>query len=249
MLKSTDIIYSDENYVIINKPAGLLVHPSYLDKHESQSAMKQTRDLLGKWVYPVHRLDRPTSGVLVFGLSSEAAAALVKEFTERKVKKQYVALVRGYTEDKGSINHPLKELWDKMTDRSSSRDKPAQEAVTDYITLERIELPFAVRPHPTSRYSLVSAAPQTGRQRQIRRHFKSIFHPIIGDAKHGDGHHNRMLQEKYGLNRLMLHSNRISFNDPFSNKLITAEASWPEDFSSLLARMGFAMQSKMLTEI
>ncbi|MFZ5949226.1 MAG: pseudouridine synthase [Candidatus Rifleibacteriota bacterium] len=240
MLEQGSIIYRDEFFVAVNKPAGLLVHPSFLDRHESECAMKQLRDLLGQWVYPVHRLDRPTSGVLIFALSSEAASLLCDEFFQHEAQKSYLALVRGHTEDEGLIDHPLKEIWDKMTDRKVKKDKPAQEAQTSYKTLNRVELPIAVRPHPTSRYSLVEAQPLTGRQRQIRRHFKSIFHPIIGDPKHGDGWHNRMLAEKFGLSRLMLHSWQLAFRHPITKATVSIKADPPVEFVSLLEKIGIS---------
>lgn len=202
--------------------------------------MKQVRDLLGQWVYPVHRLDRPTSGLLIFALSSEAAAALVEKFTQRQVKKEYLALVRGFTPDQGLIDHPLKEIWDKMTDRETAKDKPAQEAITEYHTLDRVELDIAMPPHPTARYSLIKVHPLTGRQRQIRRHCKSIFHPLIGDPKHGDGAHNRMFKERFGLDRLMLHASSLEFVHPFTGQLVQLSAPVPESFSEILKKIGLS---------
>lgn len=240
MLSIEDLVFRDENYVIVNKPSGLLVHPSFIDKYETESAMKQLRDLLGQWVFPIHRLDRPTSGALVFGLSSEAAAKLGEEFSQRNVDKVYIALVRGYTDPQGIIDYPLKEIWDKMTDKDKNRNKPAQEAITEYSTLGKVELPIAVAPHPSSRYSLVAIRPKTGRQRQIRRHFKHIFHHLIGDPKHGDGNHNKMLKLNFGCARLMLHSFSISFINPYSGNFIRAIAPIPDNFNSVLEGMGLA---------
>ncbi len=200
--------------------------------------MKLLRDQIGRWVYPIHRLDRPTSGILIFGLSSEAAAALAGQFSLRTVKKRYLALVRGYTNDNGIIDKPLKELWDKMTDSDAARDKPAQEAITEYRLLEKIELNIPMPPHPSARYSLIEVLPHTGRQRQIRRHLKSIFHPIIGDPKHGDGAHNRMFKEHFGLQRLMLHALQLDFTHPFSGKAIEIKAPVPGNFSEILQKIG-----------
>ncbi len=239
-LNPSSIIFRDEFFVAVNKPAGLLVHPSFIDRHESECAMKQLRDLLGQWVYPVHRLDRPTSGVLIFALSSEVASLLCDQFFQHETQKKYLALVRGYTDDEGLIDHPLKEIWDKMTDRKVKKDKPAQDAQTVYKTVSRVELPIAVRPHPSSRYSLIEAQPLTGRQRQIRRHLKSIFHPIIGDPKHGDAWHNRMLTEHYGLSRLMLHSWNLNFNHPVSQETVSIKADPPGEFMTLLEKIGIS---------
>ena len=134
------IIYQDEYIVAINKPAGLLVHASLIDKHETQNALQILRNFLGRVVYPVHRLDKPTSGVLVFGLSSDSAKKLSEAFMNRDVEKKYLGLVRGFTEEFGVINHPLKDLWDKMTDKKKSKLQEAREAITEYRLLEKIEL-------------------------------------------------------------------------------------------------------------
>lgn len=238
-ITAENLIYRDSFFVAVNKPEGLLVHPSFIDKNEKESVMKQLRDLIGQWVYPIHRLDRPTSGALIFGLSSEAASGLGEYFSRRQVSKTYLAVVRGFTAPHGIIDRPLKEIWDKMTDRESSRNKEAQDALTEFDTLENVELPIAIPPHPTSRYSLVKVRPHTGRQRQIRRHFKSIFHPIIGDPKHGDGNHNRMFRERFGLYRLMLHSYSLEFIHPFTGEPTTIIAELPQSFAAVATNAGF----------
>lgn len=233
------IIYQDEYIVAINKPAGLLVHASLIDKHETQNALQILRNFLGRVVYPVHRLDKPTSGVLVFGLSSDSAKKLSEAFMNRDVEKKYLGLVRGFTEEFGVINHPIKDLWDKMTDKKKSKLQEAREAITEYRLLEKIEIDVPVRPHPTSRYSLLEITPLTGRNRQIRRHMKHIFHHMIGDHQHGDGFHNRMLSEKYGLNRLMLHAKELTFTHPATGDKMTLKADLDIDFMSLLFKLGF----------
>lgn len=238
MLSDSDIIYRDECLVVISKPAGLLVHPSYIDKSETESAMKQLRDHIGRWVYPIHRLDKPTSGVLVFALSSEIARTLSDAFMGREVVKTYLALVRGYTKEAEVIDYPLKDIWDKMTDADKSKDKPARDAVTEYMRLATAELLIPVRPHPSARYSLLQVTPHTGRNRQIRRHMKHIFHPIVGDHQHGDGFHNRMLLEKYGCSRLMLHAHMITFAHPVSGETLRLTAKIPDDFAQVLANIG-----------
>ncbi len=237
-LAPNDIIFQDDSLVIINKPAGLLVHPSYIDKNETESAMKQLRDMIGHWVYPAHRLDKPTSGILVFSLSSELARQMTESFSGREVKKTYLAMVRGWTKEHEIINYPLKDLWDKITDPDRLKENPAREAITEYRRLATAEVPVAVRPHPVSRYSLLLVTPHTGRNRQIRRHMKHIFHPIIGDHQHGDGHHNRMLAEYAGLRRLMLHALSIEFCHPATGELLSFEAPLPDSFLSVLQRVG-----------
>ncbi|GAB4275158.1 MAG: tRNA pseudouridine(65) synthase TruC [Candidatus Rifleibacteriota bacterium] len=248
MLTEQDIIFQNKHYVAINKPHGLLVHPSMLVKHETECAMKQLRDLLGQWVYPVHRLDRATSGVLIFGLTSEAASKLAVKFSNREVRKEYLALVRGFTANEATIAHPLFEIRNRLTGRPKAREKPPQEAVTRYKTIEHIELPIPMAPHPTSRYSTVLAIPETGRQQQIRRHFKHIFHPIIGDPKHGDAKHNRLFAERFACNRLMLHSRLLGFIDPFSGNQETIIAPLDTSFSEVIVRAGFNLEKMLIMQ-
>ncbi len=230
-----NVLYQDQHFLAINKPSGLLVHKTDLAAGTSENAMELLRDQLGQWVYPVHRLDRPTSGVLLFALSEESAKAIQPAFTEHAIQKHYLALVRGFTEQQGVIDHALAPLWDKKTDFLSQQNKPAQTAITHYETGEHFELPIRVGKHSSSRYSLVKAAPQTGRSRQIRRHFKHIFHPIIGDTAHGDGKHNALFREKFGCHRLLLHAASLAFVHPFSQQPILIEAAPDEAFETIVS--------------
>ncbi|WP_420229378.1 pseudouridine synthase [Psychrobacter sp. ER1] len=187
-----EIIYEDEYIVAINKEAGLLVHRSWLDKGETRFAMQLTRDAVGCHVFPVHRLDKPTSGVLLFAKSSAVARSLTEAFTERKVTKQYLAVVRGFMSEQGTVDYALSFKPDAIADKFANLDKPAQEAVTHWQSLAQIELPFAVsKKHATSRYSLVRLTPETGRKHQLRRHMRHVFHHIVGDTSHGDIRHTR----------------------------------------------------------
>lgn len=231
------ILYQDEYIVVIDKPSGLLVHRSMIDKHETRFALQLVRDQIGQYVYPVHRLDKPTSGVLVMALSSEIAAKLTVQFSEKLIKKKYIALVRGYTQESDCIDYPLKEMLDKMTDKKAQQDKLAQEAITEYQTLWQGELPIAVGRYPTSRYSLISLMPQTGRKHQLRRHMKHIFHPIVGDTTHGDGKHNTMFREQFNLERLLLVAKEMTFEHPVSNEQITIKASLCDEFLDVLAKI------------
>jgi len=159
------IIYQDQHLVVIDKPSGLLVHRSRLASDAKVFAMQLLRDQLGQHVYPLHRLDRPTSGLLVFALDSDTARLVNEQWAERSVEKTYHAVVRGYVDDGGIIDYPLKEELDKIADKDARGDKEAQQAVTEYRCLKRIELPFKVsKKHDTSRYSLVELKPKTGRK-------------------------------------------------------------------------------------
>ncbi|MEW7864776.1 tRNA pseudouridine(65) synthase TruC [Aeromonas diversa] len=236
-----ELLYQDDWLVAVNKPSGLLVHRSWLDKHETRFAMQMTRDLIGgRHVYPVHRLDRPTSGVLLFALDPQTARTLTEAFANRQVHKEYLALVRGWVPEQGLIDYPLKEQLDKIADAFSSPDKPAQDAVTSYRRLQRVELPHAVsKKHPTSRYSLVRLHPHTGRKHQLRRHLDHIFHPIIGDTTHGDGRHNRFFKQELGSDRLLLISRNLSFTHPVLKVPMRIQAPLGREVLALFERLGW----------
>ena len=220
-----DIIYQDDCLVAVNKPSGLLVHRSMIDRHETRFALQLVRDQIGQRVYPLHRLDKPTSGVLLFALSPDMAREMGKQFEANQVKKTYLAVVRGFAPDSGVIDHALKEQLDKMTDRKARLDKPPQEAVTEFRCLAQVELPIAIDRYPQSRYSLVEAKPRTGRKHQIRRHMKHIAHPIIGDAKHGKGRHNRYFAEHFDANRLLLACTEMEVQHPITGENLLLKAS------------------------
>lgn len=233
------ILFRDEHCIAVNKPAGLLVHRSLIDRHERRFAMQLLRDQIGQRVYPVHRLDKPTSGVLLFGLSSEAAQRLSASFSARGVAKTYLGVVRGHTEAQGLIDYPLKEQLDKMTDRRARRDKAPQPAVTAYRRLAVCELPYAVDRYPSSRYALLELRPQTGRKHQIRRHLKHIFHPLIGDTTYGNGKHNRLFRERFACPRLLLHAASLSFVHPYSGADCQLHAPLEDCFLHLLDELGW----------
>lgn len=230
------VLFQDEHLVVLNKPSGLLVHRSMIDRHETRFALQIVRDQIGQYVYPVHRLDKPTSGILIMALSNEAARNLGAQFTTNKVEKEYLAVVRGYAETSGIINHPLKEELDKIVDKDAQQNKPAQAAITEYMTLDKIEIPYEVEGYPTSRYSLIKACPKTGRKHQIRRHMKHISHPIIGDANHGRGKHNRFFQKQFNVNRLLLACTGISFKHPITESKIHVSCPVDGEFLSLLEK-------------
>ena len=232
------ILYQDADYVVVSKPAGLLVHRSLLDRGETQFAMQLVRDQIGQHVFPVHRLDRPTSGALIFALSSGAARLMSEEFSARRVAKTYWAVVRGVPPASVRVDYPLREELDAMTDVISEKD--AQSAVTEVWLLGSVELPFAVDRYPTSRYSLVEARPWTGRKHQIRRHLRHLGHPIVGDITHGVGKHNRFFEEHFKIRRLLLASVAVSFAHPVSGEMISVRAPLAEDFCRLLVAMGWS---------
>jgi len=229
-----DILYKDEHLVIVNKPSGLLVHKSPIDKGETQFALQMVRDQIGEYVYPVHRLDKPTSGVLIFALSSEVAKLLSDDFRANLIKKEYMAVVRGYTEYEALIDYDLKVILDKKADRDRSDNKEPQSAQTYYERLAILELPFPVSRYPVARYSLVKFFPKTGRKHQLRRHAKHILHPIVGDTKYGRTEHNNLFREKFHCHRLLLHANRVSFTHPITKKYLVVDARMDEVFRKII---------------
>ena len=225
-----EILYKDEYYIAINKPSGLLVHKSMIDRHEIYFAMKMLRDQIGQWVYPVQRLDKPTSGVLLFALDSESARLMSEEFKAKNIEKKYIAIVRGYTQEEGFIDYPLSVKLDKIVDKKASQEKEAEEAQTFFKRLAIVELNHVVGRYDKTRYSLVELSPKTGRKHQLRRHMKHLSHHILGDTKYGRGEHNKMVREQYNCHRLMLHASSLEFFHPYTKKRILLQADTDESW-------------------
>jgi len=213
-VETLTVVHLDEALVAVHKPPGLLVHRTALDSKAEDFLLQRLRRQLGQRVYTVHRLDRPTSGVLVFGLTPAHARTLSASFEQRRVEKRYLAVVRGYLEKTGCVDYPLQD----------EPEQPLREAVTDYRCLARVELPVAVSRYPTSRYSLALVLPRTGRYHQIRRHFHHIHHPLIGDTTHGEGRHNRLFRKRFGVHRLLLHAVALGFPHPDTDAWINVTA-------------------------
>jgi tRNA pseudouridine65 synthase len=229
MPQPLSLLYRDDNYIAVDKPAGMLVHRSWIAEEETVFLLQTLRDQIGQRVYPIHRLDRPTSGVILFALSSAAAHTMCQVFEQREIKKEYLAIVRGYTDECGHIDYPLRE----------EPHKPEQQAITDYRRLATVELPIPIGRYTTSRYSLLQVTPVTGRMRQIRKHFHHIFHPLIGDTSHGEGRHNRLFREQFDCHRLLLHAQRLTLPHPNNGALLTIEAPLPAEFALLFAAFGW----------
>jgi tRNA pseudouridine65 synthase len=196
------VLHRDADLVAIDKPPGLLVHPSGLDAHERVTALQLLRDQLGERLSPLHRLDKGTSGVLLFARHAGAARSWGLAFEAGEVRKGYLALVRGWPPAEGEIDASL-----ARDPELPSAGQPRLPAVTRYRRLACFEWPLAVDArHATSRYALMEVEPLTGRRHQIRRHFKHIAHPLVGDATHGKGAHNRAVSAWLGVARLWLHA-------------------------------------------
>lgn len=239
MPEALPILYADSHYVAVDKPAGLLVHRTELDPGETRFAVQILRDQLGRRVYPVHRLDKPTSGVLLFALSPGDAELLGREFREGRVHKSYLAVVRGHSPEGGAIEHDLEGSGAAGTPPAAA--KPARRmARTVYTRLAAIELPVAVDRYPTARYSLVLCQPETGQRHQIRRHMKHLGHPIIGDVRFGKGPHNRYFREALGCGRLLLAAAEVRFTHPVTAVAVQVVAPLDAAFAGVLEAFGWS---------
>ncbi|MFY0606006.1 MAG: pseudouridylate synthase [Cyclobacteriaceae bacterium] len=225
-----EIIFQDENIIAINKPPGLLVHPSPIARNADEFAMQMLRDQIGQHVYPAHRLDRKTSGVLLFGLNKESHKLLQQIFAEKLMQKVYYAIVRGYIGKSGVIDYALRNESGKL-----------QDAVTQYERIATAELQVPFGRHSTSRYSLVKLMPETGRMHQLRKHMAHIRHPIIGDRPHGCNKQNKLFKEKWDLEEMMLHAHQLSFNHPYTKENLDLRASFPSEFIRIASVMNFSL--------
>ena len=223
MVKPLEILYQDDCLIAINKPHGLLVHRSPIAADASEFAVQLLRNQIGQKVYPVHRLDRKTGGVLLFALNEEINRAMQQAFMNKDVTKKYLAIVRGFAPEKGTIDYAL-----------TTEDGKVQDAITHYQTLRHFEIPVPFGKFDTSRYSFVEVNPETGRMHQIRKHFAHIFHPIIGDRPHGCNKQNKLFLEKWNMNTMLLHASELSFVHPVSQELMTIGASIQSDFERVI---------------
>lgn len=238
------ILYQDDYIVAVDKPPGLFVHRSFMDKDEIYFALQLIRDQIGQYVYPLHRLDRPTSGVLLFALSQEVARLMGQAFTERQVNKTYYALTRGFLTGAGVIEHPLKEKLDALGDKNVSKDKAPQDAETAYESIATASLPIALGKFSSVRYSLVKCQPKTGRRHQIRRHLAHLRHPIIGDINYGDNKQNPFFGQHFGFRRLMLFAQNVSFIHPITGKNISIDADFDQQWQHISSLLGWKLPEK-----
>lgn len=218
-MPAIELLHVDADVVVAQKPSGLLVHRGWDD--DDDVAMFRVRDALGQHVHPLHRLDRGTSGALVFARSREAAATLARAFEEGRVDKRYLALVRGRPEDAGVIDHPIPKR----------EGGPRVPAVTRFRVLGRSSV---------DRCSLVLAMPETGRLHQVRRHLHHIDHPIVGDVNYGSGVINRHYRATYALHRLALHAVCVAFDHPTTGARIRVVAPVPDDLATALQALGLS---------
>ena len=220
------VLYEDTECLIVNKPSNILVHHSHYARNiETASLTELVREAGFPNASPVHRLDHKTSGALLLAKEAQFVQAFQELFTSDNLRKTYLALLRGHVADSGIIDTPVKN------ERGNYK-----EALTHFRCLEHYELAVAIQPYATARYGLVEFTPKTGRLHQLRIHANKISHPIIGDPKHGNRHHNHHFQLEWGLPNLFLHAEKLVFRQPFSRELIQGNAPLPafwERFFSL----------------
>ncbi len=224
-----NIIYEDEDCIAINKPCGIMVHPTKITE-DKIFLMQLLRDQIGQRVFTVHRLDRPTSGVLLFGKSAEAASRISEKFRNQEVKKEYRAIVRGYLEEKGIINYPI----------ANKKFAEPQRAVTLYKNLAQVSYPAAIGPYPSARYTYLALFPQTGRRHQLRKHLAHLRHPIIGDKRYGDIQHNKYFFEQLNAPHMLLHAKSLTIEIQ-TDRLIHIEAPLQQHFTHCLETLGLSI--------
>lgn len=233
-----EIVYEDEGIIVINKPNKMLVYPSPIAKNCHWFATKELAKLGYSDLHTVHRLDRPTSGVLLFAKNKEMAITFSQLFKEKAIKKTYLCMVRGHTEDEGMIDKELKKDGEGVL----------QHALTKYRTLDKITVDMEISKYPQSRFSFLEVEPISGRMHQIRRHLAHLRHPIIGDKRYGDRHYNRYMKEVMEMENLLLHAYRIEFIHPLTQERMKIQAPIPKVMEKILADLGFSKSEVLLRE-
>lgn len=211
-LSAEAVCFRDDHIVAVAKPSGMVVHRGWAN--DGVPLLQAVRDAIGQYVYPIHRIDRGASGVVLFALSRDAARVLGMALAAGEFIKTYVALTRGVPAA-GVIDHSLQD------------EAGAVQAARTSV---------AVR-HDWGRYALVEAVPHTGRTHQIRRHLKHVSCPLIGDVRYGKGPYNRLFRAHYGLARLALHAESLAFAHPHSGARMVVTAPLPSDFAACVAQL------------
>jgi tRNA pseudouridine65 synthase len=233
-----EIIFQDEHLVAVNKPAGLLVHRTNLAKDEEDAVVQRLRDQTGKWVFPVHRLDRGTSGVLVMAFSPDVARQLSVQFAEAQTQKIYHCLVRGFCEGSGVIDYPLAKLNEQKGRSRFKIEGTEKEAETHFTSQERYQLPVPVSRYDSMRLSWIEVAPKQGRKHQIRRHFKHLLNPLVGDSCYDCRHINKVAKEIWPEDfRLMLHASSLEFRHPMTEQQLILKAPISEKITNILNQL------------
>lgn len=226
--ETLELLYLDDRLCAIAKPPGIMVHRTGIST-DRVFLVDLLRERLERRVWTVHRLDRATSGVLLFVLDIEMAADVGRLFEAGAITKRYLAVVRGWLDEVGEIDKPL----------TGARNK-TRDALTHYRCLGTTELPVPIPPHETARYSLALIEPKTGRTHQIRRHLNHISHPIVGDVNHGDRRHNRVFRARFGCHRLLLHAISLEFKHPATGQPLNIQGTPSDDFLEVGSALGWS---------
>ena len=230
MIAPIDIVFDDEAVLAVNKPAGLLVHRSSIAADERDFLLDRLQTQVGGPLFLAHRLDRATSGVVLLAKSRAVAGELGRQFMRRSVVKRYLAVVRGWPDAEGTIDHALPDVRERS---------PRKPALTRWRTLATTTVPIEMGRYPEQRYALVEASPETGRYRQIRKHFHHISHHIVGDTSHGRGDHNRLWRIHFSMHRMLLHAWRLEFAHPASGARVVLVAKPDEVWQRVAERFGW----------
>ncbi len=230
MSAAVDIVFEDDVLLVVNKAGGLLVHRSKIAADENDCLLDRLRNSGRPDVFLVHRLDRATSGIILLAKSRIVAGELGKQFMERRVGKKYLAVVRGWPEHEGVIDYPLPDVRERA---------PRKSAVTLWRALATCTVPLELGKYAEQRYALVEATPQTGRYRQIRKHFHHISHHIVGDTSHGRGDHNRLWRMHFGVHRMLLHASKLTLRHPSNDSPMEFVAPLDETWRRVVDRFGW----------
>lgn len=217
-----NILFEDDYLVAIHKPNGLLVHRTKMARDADEFALQILRDQIDQKVFPTHRLDRKTSGVLLFAKDEETNRSMQIQFMDQQVSKTYKAIVRGWTDDAGTIDYAL-----------TNDSGKTQEAVTHYETLQKSEIDLPNGKFSTARFSLVELKPETGRMHQLRKHLAHIFHPIIGDRPHGCNKQNKLFKEHFSMVEMLLHAEKLEFKHPKTGEAISIRSEIQGEFKRM----------------
>lgn len=235
--KAFKILYQDDYLVAIHKPAGLLVHRSPIDRYETEFALQYTRDAVGKKVFPIHRLDKATSGLLLFAFDSNTARLISEQLSNHDIEKTYLAICRGWADPSGYIDHALHYKRDKVAEKLKREQLAPQSAETAYKTLATTTVNHSIGRYQQQRYSLIELKPKSGRKHQLRRHMVHIKHPIIGDVKYGDRHHNHFFNDWLGQHRLYLAAVSLTFLHPITGQPTQIDAPLETSFQHALTQL------------
>lgn len=216
------ILHQDKQFLVIHKPAGVLTYAAQGQAGAQEILTQQLR----RTVYPVHRLDKDTCGILVFATSERAAGDFAALFRRQGIKKQYLTIVHNWPEEKGVIKTPLEDR----------KTKVKSAAHTEYERLATVEREFEGE---IRRYALLRCEIQTGRFHQIRRHLRSISHPVCGDPEYGNRWNNDAFKKHFGVKRTLLSAVSIEFTDRVTRKHIEIETRPDPDFVKVVRAFGW----------